>query len=102
MVKRSGKCKRAAAVLILMGFRWHRRYWVHPVNQRHYELGEFHRLIQELRHYPDLFYTYFRMSVLQFDELKDKLKNSLKPMYSAYRPPISVEEKLAVCLRQVF
>ena len=44
-----------------------RAFWVHPVNRRRREKGEFHGLVQELKLYHGRFRVYFRMSVGQFE-----------------------------------
>jgi len=44
-----------------------RRFWVHDVLRRRYDLGEYARLVQELRLGSDRFHRYFRMSTEQFD-----------------------------------
>jgi len=47
------------------------RFWIHEVISRRGELGEHYRLVQELRHDPERFQRYFRMSASQFDMLLD-------------------------------
>lgn len=39
-----------------------RRYWVHPINLRRQHLGEYHRLVQELRLDDERFQVYFRLN----------------------------------------
>jgi len=48
--------------------RYYRRYWIHDVLRARQELGEYHRLVHELRSDPQRFRRYFRMSTSQFDE----------------------------------
>jgi len=43
-----------------------RRFWVHNVLRRRDDLGEYARLVQELRLDSDMFHRYFRMSTEQF------------------------------------
>ena len=78
-----------------------REYWVHPINQKREELGEFHQLCSELRQYPDRFYTYFRMTPDQFDELLLLLKPSIEGVGCNWRKSICPAQRLAVCLRYV-
>ena len=78
-----------------------REYWVHPINQKREEFGEYHRLCLELREYPDRFYTYFRMTVGQFDELLLLLSASIEGIGCNWRKSISAAQRLAVCLRYV-
>ena len=44
-----------------------RRFWVHDVLRRRYDLGEYARLVQELRLDSERFHRYFSMSTEQFD-----------------------------------
>jgi len=44
-----------------------RRFWVHDVLRRRDDMGEYTRLVQELRLGSDSFHRYFRMSTEQFD-----------------------------------
>ena len=60
--------RRAAAALLLM--RQHNcgyQYWVHPINTKREECGEYHTLYKDLRNYPDQFYTYHCMATQSFD-----------------------------------
>ena len=59
--------------MLMMGYhilkrRRRKRMWVHDINSKREELGEYHKLVNELRQHPDKFYTYFRMSKEKFDE----------------------------------
>ena len=56
--------------------KYERRYWIHDVITRPDELGEYHRLVLELRHDPERFRRYFRMSTSQFDVLLDLIGRS--------------------------
>lgn len=53
-------------------------HWVFPINQRRDEVGRFGLLIEELRADENRFLNYFRMSISSFDELHNRLKNSLQ------------------------
>ncbi len=44
-----------------------RRYWIHSTLVARQGLGEYHRLIQELRVDPERFHMYFRMNPDAFD-----------------------------------
>lgn len=50
-----------------------RRWWVHPINLQRDELGDFCTLFQELKHDPELFFRYLRMSKKIFNELLKKV-----------------------------
>lgn len=76
-----------------------RKYWVHPINKRREELGEYHRLCKELQTHEDRFFVYFRMSRQSFEELHDLLQESIEKITTNWRRPIETRERLAVCLR---
>jgi len=46
-----------------------RRVWVHNIICKRRQLGEFHRLLKELRLDDGRFQRYFRLNVSQFDDL---------------------------------
>ena len=61
-----------------------RRLWVHHINQSRTELGEFHRLLQELRLDDDRF---------------QRLSFFISRLDTNYRRSISASERLSICLR---
>ncbi len=76
-----------------------RRWWVHPINERRDELGEFSKLIHELRLHDDRFRKYFRMTVGEYDTLLLKIGPSLEKKGSNFRLSISTNQRLAITLR---
>lgn len=46
-----------------------RRHWVHPLNLKRPENGQFQVTFMTLRRYPEEFFKYYRMSITSFDEL---------------------------------
>ena len=76
-----------------------KRMWVHPINQKREEFGEFHHLIQELKLYPPRFYTYFRMDLEHFMYLLHELEPHITAKICNFRKRLSSEQKVAVCLR---
>ena len=60
------KRQAAAAFLLYRGQNQGQRYWVHPINSKCEESGEFNTLYKDLW-YPDRFHTYYHMSLDQFD-----------------------------------
>ncbi|XP_014242917.1 protein ALP1-like [Cimex lectularius] len=76
-----------------------RRFWVHPINQRREELGEYHRLCRELHSHEDRFFSYFRMSRQSFEELHEVLRPRIERITTNWRRPIETRERLAVTLR---
>jgi len=46
-----------------------RRYWVHPLNVKRPQEGQFYINFMTLRADPEKFLKYYRMSIKSFDEL---------------------------------
>ena len=76
-----------------------RNKWVHEINVRREELGEYHRLVQELNEHPDRYHMYFRMTREEFNFLHELIKEDIIKQNTQFRKAISTEERLAVCLR---
>lgn len=76
-----------------------RRYWVHPIVSQRLLKGQFHKIYQDLRTYPDKFFDYFRMSMKSYDELIKLIGPRITFKTTNMRKPISPEERLAVTLR---
>ncbi|XP_073956440.1 uncharacterized protein [Choristoneura fumiferana] len=76
-----------------------KRIWVHEINKKRLQFGEYHRLCKELESYEDRFFKYFHMSKASFEELHEKLSTRIFKLDTNWRPAISTKEKLAVCLR---
>uniref|UniRef100_A0A8C5CCT6 DDE Tnp4 domain-containing protein n=1 Tax=Gadus morhua TaxID=8049 RepID=A0A8C5CCT6_GADMO len=75
------------------------RYWVHPINQRRREQGDFHHLVAELRLDSQRHHQYFRMSVVQMEELLSTIGPELTRQSTNYRAAIEPKQRLAVGLR---
>ncbi|KAK4884078.1 hypothetical protein RN001_000349 [Aquatica leii] len=75
------------------------RVWVHNINKKRENLGEFYRLVSELRRDPKRFHMYFRMTMERFDYLHQLIKNDIKKINTQFCRAITSVEKLAVCLR---
>jgi hypothetical protein len=90
-------------LLLLLVYRrcWplRRRTWVHEIIRKRQELGEFHRLVQELRLDQQRFLQYFRMTPETFDNLLHVVGPHIRKQTTNYRKPISPEQRLAICLR---
>jgi len=76
-----------------------RRIWVHDINKKRNNYGEYHRLSRELESHEDRFYLYFRMSQDCFEELHKLLLPRIAKLTTNWRKPISARERLAICLR---
>lgn len=50
-----------------------RQYWVHPLNVKRPQEGQFNITFMTLRAHPDKFFDYYRMSIQSFDELVSSL-----------------------------
>jgi len=75
------------------------RKWVHEVNMKRREYGEFHHLMKQLRQNEVKFIEYFRMSSNQFEQLLSLIKDDIEKKEVNYRESISAEERLSLCLR---
>ena len=75
------------------------RKWVHELNMKRREFGEFHHLMKQLRQDEMKFEEYFRMSSNQFEQLLSLIKDDIEKKEVNYRESISTEERLALCLR---
>lgn len=80
-------------------FRWiNRKYWVHPINIRRSNQGDFDQLFQELKDDPHIFFRYTRMSLCVFNELLEMMKPFLtKTNHRALIP----EQRLVITLRYI-
>ena len=76
-----------------------RRLWVHETIRSRTELGEFHRLLQELRLDGERFQRYLRLTPAQFDDLLARIGARISRLDTNYRRSISASERLSVCLR---
>ena len=79
----------------------YREIWVHPLNQSRLDKGEFYSLYPDLRHYPQKFFTFYRMPVAKFDELLWQIALSIRRKSSNFCQPISPEQQLVLTLRCV-
>ena len=73
------------------------RKWVHEVNMKRRDSGEFHHLMKQLRQDEVKFKEYFRMSRNQFEQLLSLIKDDIEKKEVNYRESISAEERLALC-----
>ena len=76
-----------------------RRFWVHNILKMRTDLGEYHRLFQELRLDANRFQRHTRLTTAQFDELLARVGGRIARLNTNYRRSISAEERLAICLR---
>lgn len=61
--------------------------------------GEFHKIYEDLRTYPEKFFNYCRMNIRTFDELLYLIAPSITYRNTHLRQSISCEERLLVTLR---
>jgi hypothetical protein len=88
-------------LLLLLHRRLRRRrtVWIHPILRRRQQLGEFHRLVQELRLDEQRFFQYFRMTPETFENLLHIVGPHIRKQTTNYRNPISPQQRLAICFR---
>ncbi len=72
---------------------------VHSILRTRQEQGQFHLLMKKLRHSPNSFRVYFRMSVVQFDTLLILLELHTKKKNTSFCESVNPEQLLAVCSR---
>ncbi|KAL3287971.1 hypothetical protein HHI36_002427 [Cryptolaemus montrouzieri] len=89
----------AAFVILDEENRRKRRTWVHEINTKREKLGEYHKLVPELRKDPKRFHMYFRMSIEKFDYLHELIEDHLQKENAQLRKAISTAERLTVCVR---
>ncbi|KAK4883897.1 hypothetical protein RN001_000168 [Aquatica leii] len=90
-----------ASFLAVEDKKYSNRVWVHNINKKREKMGEFYRLVSELRKDPKRFHMYFRMTMEEFDYLHQLIENDIKKMNTQFRRAITSEERLAVCLRKL-
>jgi len=71
----------------------------HDIFQSRYQLGEFHRLCNELRKDSTKFFEYCRMTPSAFDYILQALRLHISHISTNFQKTISVEERLFVTLR---
>lgn len=77
-----------------------RDFSVHPLNTNRRSDGEFYRLYQGLREYPDKFRSYTRMNITTFDYILDMIRTKLMKDWTNFnKEPILPCERLIVTLR---
>ena len=79
----------------------YREIWVHPLNWSRLDKGEFYSLYPNLRHYPQKFFTFYRMPVAKFDELLWLIAPRIRRKSTNFCQPISPEQQLVLTLRCV-
>ena len=72
----------------------YREIWVHRLNKSRLDKGEFYSLYLDLRHYPQKFFTFFRMPVAKFDEFLWLITPRIRRKSSNFHQPISPEQQL--------
>ncbi|KAJ8247551.1 hypothetical protein GJAV_G00247640 [Gymnothorax javanicus] len=78
--------------------RHRRRRWEHERNKARTQLGQYQRLLHELRLDSARFQRYFRLTVEQFDLLLQRLGPRMTGVGTNDRKPISSSQRLSICL----
>ncbi|XP_060857387.1 uncharacterized protein LOC132934962 [Metopolophium dirhodum] len=76
-----------------------RVHWVHPLNMKRIEEGQFQVTFLTLRQYPKEFFKYFRMSITSFDTLILLVGKYIQKQNTNMRISITPEERLTVTIR---
>ena len=88
----------ALALALLRRRKRKRRFWVHLINQKRNQFGEYCHLVKELRDHGDRLATYFRMDHQAFDELVEKVSAIIYKRGTNYQEAIPVSQRLAMSL----
>jgi hypothetical protein len=72
------------------------KYWVHPITSQRLVKGQFHKLYEDLRAYPEKCFIYYRMSVTSFDELLDLIRPYITYQDTKWRKAITPTERLSI------
>ena len=75
---------------------------VYTLSISHQQFGEFNTLYKDLRKYLDRFYSYYRMSIEQFDYILAQIEHLIYKPNTNWWHSISAEEKLAICIRYLY
>ncbi|KAG8322861.1 hypothetical protein J6590_012850 [Homalodisca vitripennis] len=75
-----------------------RMHWVHPINQRWEQCGEYHHLMKDLELDDDRFTTYSRLSKPEYEEILTLTCNDISKKDTNYTRCFYSRERLALCL----
>ncbi|CAI6371839.1 unnamed protein product [Macrosiphum euphorbiae] len=79
-----------------------RKYSVHPLNKQRKRKGLFHLIYDDLRVYPEKFFSFYRMSMPTFDELRSIVRSDLLKMENLKNDTITPEERLTITIKYVY
>lgn len=79
----------------------HRRYWVHPVNQRRETHGIYGHLVREIRSFSSYHRRYLRMTVENFDRILAMVSPLITRRDTMMRKAIDPGLKLAITLHHL-
>lgn len=71
-----------------------RRYWIHESLRKRKTEGEYWTLYRHLVDDEEKFFSYFRMTSFQFNELLRKIENDITKRNTPFRDSLSPKEKL--------
>ena len=77
----------------------HRKFAVHPYGKKRAEKGQFNIIYEELRRFPEKFFSYYKMSVKTFDELLNIVKSDLEKEQNIKGDTIPAVERLSITLK---
>ena len=93
------RIKAAALLLLRRRSRRESRLWVHPINEKRKEYGDFYHLFSELLLDRDRFKRHFRMDADQMDHLLCMVGHSISKQRTNFREPIEAKQRLAITIR---
>lgn len=77
----------------------HRKFAVHPYGKKRSEKGQFNVIYEDLRQFPEKFFSYYKMSVKTFDELLTIVKSDLEKEQNIKGDTIPAVERLTITLK---
>jgi len=76
-----------------------RKFAVHPYGRKMAEKGQFNIMYEDLRRFPEKFFSYYKMSVRTFDELLSIVKSDLEKEDNIKGDTIPAVERLSITLK---
>jgi hypothetical protein len=89
-----GDLENVCAILAADTVTVRRKVWVHDINMKRKEKGEFHHFVKEHEEHPNRYEKYFRMTKEGFNFLRDLIRGDIKTRNAQFQEAISREEKL--------
>jgi len=77
----------------------HRKFAVHPYGKKRAKKGQFNIIYEDLRRFPEKFFSYYKISGETFDELLNIAKSDLEKEQNIKGDTIPTVERLSITLK---